>query len=162
MKKGCKNCVFKEKNSKSITCGNKKRNDKQVLDNGKCDYYIKKSILHSNLPEIKKYVLSEPANINDFLTAGFTLRKLSEGSEKLVLNKFLTNKILLSIDIILDNQELLFDDAESIYVMDIVNHQFYYPFYTCQTGFGELNEVIRNYNKFMDRLVEQGIFSIQK
>ena len=157
MKKGCQNCVYNEKISKNFFCGNKKRNDTHVLEKGICNQYEKKRIKYRNLPEINKYILNERININTLLKDGFKIVEKEDNSRKLVFQRRLTGKIDVLINIIIDDNSLLFDESENIYIIDRESRQLYYPFYTCQIGFPLLNEVIIKYNEFMDSLIEEGI-----
>lgn len=122
-----------------------------------------KQIKAPSLPDIKKYVLNGNVELETLYGAGFIKKQIENYNLfRLSLLQFLTNNILLRMDIIVDGETYLFDDSENIYIYDNNIGDLYHPFYMCNEYSTELAEIINKYNSFMDNLVENNILIKEK
>ncbi len=112
---------------------------------------------------VKEYEIDEKATIDKLLECGFKeggfLTKF-ECEKKYRYYKFLTDDFELHIEIGLDcDGKLVFDNFDSVIVLDDDFCQPYYPFYDETQDFKMVNLVIRKYNEAMDELVSLGILN---
>lgn len=116
-----------------------------------------------SLPTVKKYILNGNVSSDALYRKGFLNQKI-EGSNsyRLFIYHLLTDDILLGLEIILDGETYLFEDAENVYIIDSNTCELYYPFYMSNEYSLKLEQVINSYNLFMDSLVEDKILIAEK
>ena len=114
--------------------------------------------MRKRLVEKNEYILNENTTYNSLINSGF-VEKQEDNITKLVYFKELYLDIELYIDVIKYNDELIFDDQKNIQVIDGAFGRPYLPFYYSEKGFDFLNQVITEYNSFMDSLVDRDLFS---
>ena len=109
--------------------------------------------------ERNHYKLNENVTVEKLKEAGF-----KEGGwmsnikgPKLAYMRPLIDEIELNIEINTDTLE--FDENENIFIFDDTFGQAYFPFYNEDTTIEFAVKVKRDYNKRMDALAEEGIFT---
>lgn len=109
--------------------------------------------------ERNHYELNNGITVEKLKEVGFKdggwMRNIQE--PKVSYRQPLIDEIELYIEINTDTLE--FDENENIFVLDDTFNQAYFPFYNENTNVEFAVKVKRDYNRRMDALVEEGIFT---
>ena len=109
--------------------------------------------------ERNHYELNPDVTVDKLKEAGFKdggwMSNIKE--PKVSYMRPLIDEIELNIEINTDTLE--FDENENIFILDDTFGQAYFPFYNENTDIEFALRVKRDYNKRMDALVEEGVFT---
>lgn len=115
---------------------------------------------------IKRYELDDNLTMDKMDKSEFM--RLRESEEYPVIRYYYSRELCDSIEVqitidpfnhILHDE---FDDKKDIQIYDSFNERIFDPFYDEERDYPFLNDLIKEYNRTMDLLVEKGIFKEKK
>jgi len=115
---------------------------------------------------VKRYELDDNLTMNKMDKSEFA--RLRESEEYPVIRYYYSRELCDSIEVqitvdpfkhILHDE---FDDKKNIQIYDSFNERIFEPFYDEERDYPFLNDLIKEYNRTMDSLVEKGIFKEKK
>lgn len=165
MEKHCFDCDFcdfelDDNLEYKLICNNMLSNKYIINESDVCDFYKNvKSINKEPLHEKKEFVINSNVTISKLEEVGFKKGGWINGvnEPRYYINDNILDEIDIHIEISIVDNNINFDDLKNVYIIDENFGQPYTPFYESEFGFKFLNNVIDNYNKYMNNLVNKGI-----
>ncbi|MBR2997498.1 MAG: hypothetical protein IKF37_00280 [Bacilli bacterium] len=109
----------------------------------------------------KRYEKCEKATVTKLLESGFKQVKDLDGAPTATFSY--TKELLDEIDIIVEIDIFeKFDDTRHVQVFDNYGGGLFNPFYDEERDYPFLNELIKEYNRAMDNLVNEGVLKPKK
>jgi hypothetical protein len=110
---------------------------------------------------IKRYEKNEKATVTKLLETGFKQIKDIDGAPTTTFsyNKELLDEIDLIVEIDIFEK---FDDTRYVQVFDNYGGGLFNPFYDEDRDYPFVNELIKEYNRAMDNLVNEGVLKPKK